>query len=86
MDDKLEEGLVEGSAVETSTGIRFQFKGHYLVVGRSGHFAVRAVDWDGKRPHGLTGTVRINGGEARADVVAAIENMIAAGATTGPPH
>ena len=85
MVDKSEEGLVEGSAVEASTGIRFHFKGHYLVIGKTGHFAVSTRDSDGGRSHGLTGTLRLDGTDAHDEILATIEDMIRAGTRTGHP-
>jgi hypothetical protein len=77
--DAQEEGLVEGSAVEASTGIRFHFKGHFLVVRQTGHFAVWVEDSVGEHGNSLAGTLRLTGAGAQAEVVAAIERKISAG-------
>jgi hypothetical protein len=79
-DDAQEEGLVEGSAVEASTGTRFRYKGHYLVIRGTGHFAVWVEDPAGRYGNGLNGTLRVNGAGAHAEVVAAIERRISTGA------
>jgi len=75
-DDAQEEGLLEGSAVEASTGTRFRFKGHYLVIRGTGHFAVWAEDLRGAQGSGLQGTLRVDASGVYEKVLAAVERMI----------
>ena len=75
-DDAQEEGPIEGSAIEASTGTRFRFKGHYLVSRGTGHFAVWVEHTEGEHGTGLNGTLQIDGEDARAEILARIEQTI----------
>jgi hypothetical protein len=75
--DPHEDGVVEGSAVEIATGRKLHFTGHYLTVGKTGHFAVSIADSSGERKGGASGTLPLNGTDARTGVLEAVMRMIA---------
>lgn len=79
MSDPAEEGVLEGFAVEASTGTKYHFAGHYIVVGTAGHYAVGLADSRGEHLGRATGTVAVNGAAAHEAIVNVVKQIVVAG-------